>query len=132
MRRFFRALGALLLLAVIGGAGFAYVFVWTYPLKFNWLLDRQAVSYVISHPEEMTQIGVIDGSWVDFHSGKLDPYSLDERAATFARVHGNEAEIRAWDRAKLGPQEQLSYDIVLWSYDRALDDEKYPWLGANN
>ena len=132
MRRFFRALGALLLLVVVGGAGFAYVFVWTYPLKFNWLLDRQAVSYVLSHPEAMTEIGVIDGSWVDFHSGKLDPYSLDERAATFARVHGNEAEIKAWDRAKLGPQEQLSYDIVLWTYDRALDDEKYPWLGANN
>jgi len=132
MRRFFRALGALLLLVIVGGAGFAYVFVWTYPLKFNWLLDRQAVSYVIGHPEAMTEIGVIDGSWVDFHSGKLDPYSLDERAATFARVHGNEAEIKAWDRAKLGPQEQLSYDIVLWTYDRALDDEKYPWLGANN
>ncbi len=132
MRRFLRALGALLLLVVVGGAGFAYVFVWTYPLKFNWLLDRQAVSYVIGHPEAMTEIGVIDGSWVDFHSGKLDPYSLDERAATFARVHGNEAEIKGWDRAKLGPQEQLSYDIVLWTYDRALDDEKYPWLGANN
>jgi uncharacterized protein (DUF885 family) len=131
MRRFFRALGALLLLVVVGGTGFAYVFVWTYPLKFNWLLDRQAVSYVIGHPEEMSQIGVIDGSWVDFHSGKLDPYSLDERAGNYARVRAYEAEIKSWDRAKLGPQEQLSYDIVLWSYDRALAEDKYPWLGAD-
>jgi uncharacterized protein (DUF885 family) len=132
MRRFFRALGVLLLLVVIGGAGFAYFFVWTYPLKFNWLLDRQAVSYVIGHPEAMTQIGVIDGTAIDYHSGKLDPYSLDERADTFARVRAYEAEIKGWDRAKLAPQEQLSYDIVLWTYDRALADEKYPWLGAGN
>ena len=132
MRRFFRALGVLLLLVVVGGAGFAYFFVWTYPLKFNWLLDRQAVSYVISHPEAITQLGVIDGTAIDYHSGKLDPYSLDERASTFARVRAYEAEIKGWDRAKLSPQEQLSYDIVLWTYDRALADEKYPWLGAGN
>jgi uncharacterized protein (DUF885 family) len=132
MRRFFRALGVLLLLVVVGGAGFAYFFIWTYPLKFNWLLDRQAVSYVIGHPEALTQIGVIDGTVVDYHSGKLDPYSLDERADAFARVRAYEAEIKGWDRAKLSPQEQLSYDIVLWTYDRALADEKYPWLGAGN
>jgi uncharacterized protein (DUF885 family) len=131
MRRFLRAAGVILALVLILGGAFVYFFVWAYPLKFNWLLDRQAIAFALDHPQELTQVGVVDGGWFDFHSGKLDRYSLEERAKSYDRVRANEAEIKAWDRSKLNPQEQLSYDIVLWSYDRALANEKYPWLGAN-
>jgi uncharacterized protein (DUF885 family) len=125
-------LGALLALVVVLAGAAAAFFIWAPLPKFNWMLDRQALGFVVDHPEELTQVGLVDGTWLDFHSGKLDPYSLDGRAKGIARVKSNEAEIRAWDRAKLSQQEQLSYDIVLWSYDRQLASEKYPWLGAND
>jgi uncharacterized protein (DUF885 family) len=132
MRKLLRALGALLALVVVLAGVAAAFFIWAPLPKFNWMLDRQALAFVLDHPEEMTQIGVVDGTLLDFHSGKLDPYSLDDRAKGFARLRSNEAEIKTWDRAKLSPQEQLSYDIVLWGYDRALADKKYPWLGADD
>jgi len=132
MRRFLRALGALLALVVVLAGVAAAFFIWAPLPKFNWMLDRQALGFVVDHPEELTQVGLVDGTWLDFHSGKLDPYSLDQRTKDFAHVRSNEAEIRTWDRAKLSQQEQLSYDIVLWSYDRTLANEKYPWLGANS
>jgi len=119
------------LLAVVLSAAFIAWNVWLTPFKFNWLLDRQALAFVLDHPQELTQIGAIEGTIVDTHSGKLDPYSLDERQKGFDTARRYEAEIKAWDRAKLDSQEQLSYDIVLWTYDRALADEKYPWLGAD-
>ena len=131
MRRLFRALGALLALVIVFAGVAAAIFIWAPLPKFNWMLDRQALGYVVDHPEELTQVGLVDGTWLDFHSGKLDPYSLGERAKGFARVRSNEAEIKTWDRATLSRQEQLSYDIVLWTYDRTLAGEKYPWLGAN-
>jgi len=132
MKRFLRVTGAVLALVLIAATAFVYELVWRHPLRFNWMLNRQAVVFVMERPQVLTQIGFIDGSWIDFHSGKLDPYSLDERRKGYAELRGDEAEIRRWNRGSLDPQEQLSYDIVLWSFDRQLADEKYPWLGADD
>jgi uncharacterized protein (DUF885 family) len=130
MRTFFRALGAIVLLALIAGGVLVYTTVWGTPFKFNWLLDRQAVAVVIDKPEILTQLGAVDGTWFDFHSGKLDEYSLAQRQKDIDQLRRFEGEIKAWDRAKLSAQEQLSYDIALWFYDSQLADAKYDWLGA--
>src|SRR6202000_2583273 len=108
MRTFFRALGAVVLLALIAGGVLVYTTVWGTPFRFNWLLDRQAMSAVIDKPELLTQIGAVDGTVLDFHSGKLDAYSLDERAKGYDQLRRFEGDIKAWDRAKLSSQEQLS------------------------
>ncbi|HWA92486.1 MAG TPA: DUF885 domain-containing protein [Rhizomicrobium sp.] len=130
MRAFFRALGVVVLLVLVAGGGFLALNIWGTPFKFNWLLDRQAVAVVIDKPEILTQLGAVDGTFLDFHSGKLDPYSLDARKKDYDQIRRFESEIKAWDRAKLTPQEQLSYDIALFFYDTQLADAKYGWLGA--
>jgi uncharacterized protein (DUF885 family) len=131
MRTVLRVLGAVFALVLVAGLVLVYTTVWGTPFKFNWLLNRQAVGYVFDHPEALTQIGAIDGGWFDFHSGKLDPYSLEDRQETYDRSRRYIAEIKAWDRSKLSHQEQLSYDIALWTYQRGLDQEKYSWLSAD-
>ncbi|MBV8977478.1 MAG: DUF885 domain-containing protein [Alphaproteobacteria bacterium] len=132
MKKVLGVTGAVLALLLIAAGAFVYELVWKHPLRFNWMLDRQAVAFVVDRPQELSAIGFVDGTWFDFHSGKLDSYSLVERQENFRRLRDNEAEIRRWNRADLAPQEQLSYDIVLWSYDRTLADAKYPWLGADD
>jgi len=71
------------------------------------------------------------GTVLDFHSGKLDDYSLAARQKEYDTLRADEAAIKSWDRSKLSPQEKLSYDIAVWEYDRELANQKYPWLGAN-
>jgi uncharacterized protein (DUF885 family) len=131
--RWFLGGTALVLAVVLAGASYVvYVTVWGTPLRFNDLLNRQAIYAALDSPQTLTQIGIIDGAWYDFTSGKLDAYSPAERAKNFARTRKFDAEIAAWDKKSLTPQEQLSYNIVRWSYARSLANEKYPWLGANN
>lgn len=101
------------------------------PFSFNAMLNRQALADVIDRPQLLTSVAVLDGTMLDFHSGKLDPYSLADRQRTYDRTRAYEAQVKAWDRSKLTRQEQLSYDIAVWGDDRELADEKYPWLGAN-
>jgi uncharacterized protein (DUF885 family) len=131
MRIFWRSLAAFFGVVVLVVGVLVYTTVWGTPFWFNGLLDRQAIVFVSTRPELLTQVGAIDGTWLDFHSGKLDAYSLEERRRGYDQVRLFETQIKAWDRSKLSHQEQLSYDIVLWSYDRELANEKYPWLGAN-
>ncbi len=134
MRWVWRGLGLVamvLVLVVLAGGGYGYYkFIGT-PFTFNAMLNTQAVKEALRSPQILSQVGFLDGGPLDFHSGKLDPYSLDERRDRYDRLKGYVTDIQAWDLASLTSQEQLSYDIVLWNYQRRLEDEKYPWLGAN-
>jgi len=131
MRHFLARSAVVLTLVLAGPTPIAYRVVWGTPLRFNDLLNRQAIVAALDSPQTLTQLGVIDGAWYDFTSGKLDAYSLAERKRNFARLSKFDAEIAAWDKKDLGAQDRLSYDIVRWGYERNLANEKYPWLGAN-
>lgn len=122
----------IVLLAQMIGTWLVYTTVWGTPLRFKDLLLRQAIEQVRDSPQLLTQIGIVDGEWYDFSSDKLDEYSLRKRADDFARTRRFDREIAGWERAELSAQDQLSYDIIRWTYARQLADEKYPWLSANN
>ena len=125
-------IAGLVLLTFIAVGYLVYRTAWGTPLRFSDLLLRQAVAEVRDSPQLLTQVGVIDGKWYDSSSDKLDKFSLSARQQRFNRTRRFDAELAAWNRADLSPQEQLSYDIIRWTYARALADEKYPWLGADN
>lgn len=132
MSWFLRGAAVILSLVLAGACYVVYATVWGTPFRFNDLLNRQAIFETLSSPQSLTRIGFVDGTWYDFTSGKLDPYSLAERQKRFDRTRKFDAEISAWNRNTLTHQERLSYAIVRWDYARRLADEKYPWLGANN
>src|SRR5471030_2006982 len=101
------------------------------PIWFGGLLDRQAVITVLRQPELLTQIGYAGLDWLDLTSGELGGYSLTARSAQNDQLRRFRSEILQWNRAALSSNDQMSYDTLLWSYDRRLADEKYPWLGAD-
>jgi uncharacterized protein (DUF885 family) len=130
MRRFWRIAGiVLLVLLVVAGYG-GYRTLVGKPFAFNHLLDRQLAYFLLDDPELFTSLGVVDGGWLDFHSGQLTEYSLAKRAHDNQRLHEYLAEIREWDRSALDPQEQISYDMSLQVFETFASYEKFDWLGA--
>ncbi|MGD0190005.1 MAG: DUF885 domain-containing protein [Rhizomicrobium sp.] len=130
MRWVFRGL-AFLVVVALAGAGFVYVKAIGVPFTFNEMLNRQAVAFVWDRPQILTSLGLLDGTSIDNWSGTLDAYSLQARDKDYALEDSDEAAIKKWDKSSLGKQEQLSYDIAVWDYDRELSGRKYPWAGAN-
>lgn len=130
MRLVWRGVLAVVLLLVVGGTG-AFCYFVGEPFGFNAMLNMQSLKQIPDHPEILSSLGVIDGTILDFHSGKLDEYSLAERAREYARARHDEAEVRAWDKTKLDPQQRISWEIAVWNDERILAREKYPWLSAN-
>jgi len=127
IRGLFRVLRWLLLAAVLVGGYVGYRVVWGTPFTITQLADRQAIGFLFDTPELLTSIGLVDGTMLDYHSGKLSDYGVAERDRNYARAESNLAELKAFDRASLGLQDQITYDILQFQYGRLLDGKKYEW-----
>lgn len=130
MRPFWRVFWSILAVVLVVGGYAGYRTFLGKPFTFNMLLDRQLVYFLLENPQTLTSLGIIDGTIVDFHSGKLDEYSLDKRQRDFDTLRTYVDQIKEWDRDSLSSQEQLSYDIAMEFYNQQLAYEKFPWLGA--
>jgi uncharacterized protein (DUF885 family) len=130
MRKFLKGLAAAGLVVLIVGAYCGYRILFGTPFTLNQLANRQAILFVMDNPEVFTSIGLIDGTFLDFHSGKLTDVGVKKRDADYAQFRRFESQLEAFDRAKLGRQGQLTYDILRDQYDTALSYQRFDWLSS--
>jgi uncharacterized protein (DUF885 family) len=131
MKKAWRITGwlALALGVALGYAG--YRIVWGKPFTMNMLANRQALEFLSRNPEVFTSVGLVDGSVLDHHSGKLAPYTLRQRDDDFAQLTKFLREVHEFDRAKLERQDQVTYDILLDQYQTNLAFKRFEWLAAD-
>jgi uncharacterized protein (DUF885 family) len=128
LRTSIRVVGVFFLLAVVAGSYWGYRLVWGKPFNFDHLIDRQGIETLMEDPQLLTGLGIIDGTWLDFHSGKLSEFSLARRNSDRARLHRYEAQIKDYDRSQLTQQQQTTYDIMLWTIDAEERFDRFDWL----
>ncbi|NJN00259.1 MAG: DUF885 domain-containing protein [Aquincola sp.] len=128
MKRARSLLGGLVLLLLIVGGYAGYRIVWGTPFHVNQLANRQAVLLLMQKPELLTSIGLVDGTILDFHSGKLSDVTVARRDEDYADAERFIEEVKEFDRSKLGFQDQLTYDILLDQYSSWLRAKAYPWM----
>ena len=87
--------------------------------RLRALLDRFWDEQVAESPESATSLGLDTGANAGLRS-RLSDYSAAGREAMFARRKARLARLRAIDRAKLGPDAQVDYDVVAYSLDVAV------------
>ncbi len=111
MKRFL--LSALTVL-VIATAVFLVPTIWFKPWSIDHFYARVFIRYALRHPELLTQLGMLDGTPFDFHSDKLDNYSVafQEEDARFAERQL--AFLRSYDRSRMNPSQRLSYQVLEW------------------
>lgn len=128
MRKAWRIAGwtALVLVAALGYA--SYRIVWGKPFTINLLANRQALEFLMRNPEMFTAVGLTDGSIFDHHSDKLAPYTLRQRDEDYVQLARFLAEVREFDRASLGRQDQITYDILVDQYETGLAFRRFAWL----
>jgi len=130
MKRFLKALGWTLLVLLLVGAYAGYRVIWGHPFTINQLANRQATFFLIRNPELFTTIGLVDGTLLDRHSGKLAPVGPGKRDADAAFAEQALAEVREFDRARLDPQEQITYDVLLDFYGQQAKFRQFEWLSS--
>jgi uncharacterized protein (DUF885 family) len=118
----------LALVAVLAWAG--YRIVWGKPFTINMLANRQALEFLVRNPELFTAVGLADGTIFDHHSDKLAPCDLKKRDDDYAQFATFLHEVREFDRASLGRQDQITYDILVDQYETGLTFQRFGWLSS--
>jgi uncharacterized protein (DUF885 family) len=111
MKRFLLVTLGLLLAAA---AVFLVPTLWFKPWSIDHFYARVFIRYAMKHPMLLTQLGMLDGTPLDFHSDKLDDFSpaAMEDDAKF----GDEQLriLRSYDRSRMNPSQRLSYQVLEW------------------
>jgi len=130
MKKYLKILGWTLLVLLLVGGYAGYRIIWGQPFTLNQLANRQAVFFLIRNPELFTMIGAVDGTPLDRHSGKLAPVGPEKREADYQFGQKALAEVQRFDRTKLDPQQQITYDILLDFYGRQAQFHEFEWLSS--
>ena len=130
MKKFLKVLGWTTLVLALVGAYAGYRIVWGHPFTINQLANRQLLFYMVDNPELFTSIGIVDGTILDRHSGKLAEVGVRKRDADYAFGEKSIEEVKAFDRAKLDPQDQVTYDILLDFYGSQVAFRQFDWLSS--
>jgi len=116
-----RAFAVALLAAIAAFTWWAWQLFHGKPHSVDAMATRQFVQYLASDPESLSSLGLIDGSLLDFHSGRLSPRTqqeLDRRDAVVARFR---RELERFDPERLAPDQRLTYDIWRWWLDAEIE-----------
>jgi uncharacterized protein (DUF885 family) len=130
MKTFWKAARWIGLIVLLAGGYAGYRIGFGKPFTINELANRQALLYLAQNPEMFTQVGILDGTLLDRHSGKLAAVGVAKRDADYATFERYIAEVRGFDRARLNPTDQLTYDILINYYQTLLSFRRFGWLSS--
>jgi uncharacterized protein (DUF885 family) len=109
-----RFLVGTLAVATMGVALFLVPTIWLKPWSIDHFYARVFIRFAARHPELLTQLGMLDGTPLDFHSGKLDDYSVASQRED-ARFGQRQLEIlRRYDRSRMSAGQRLSSQVMEW------------------
>jgi len=93
---------------------FAVPTIWLKPWSIDHYYARVFLRFALRHPMMMTQLGLLDGTPLDFYSDKLDNLSPEFERMEAGKIGEELAMLRRYDRAHMKPGGQLSADVLGW------------------
>jgi uncharacterized protein (DUF885 family) len=130
MKTFWKASRWLGLFVLLIGGYSVYRIGFGRPFTINQLANRQAFLYLVRNPELFTQVGIVDGTFLDWHSGKLAAVGVQKRDDDYAMGARFSRQVREFDRTKLDRQDRLTYDILLDQWDTIASFQRFDWLSS--
>jgi uncharacterized protein (DUF885 family) len=123
--RFFGWSLAFLLLA----AGGASVWFWFAPVGVNNYINKITIQSVLESPELLTQLGAIDNTILDFHSGRLNDYTKAGEEQSLSKVRKAREGLNNYGPDGLTGQELLSWEVTAWYLDDLIDQAEFEYSG---
>ncbi len=126
MRILGKILGGLLLLVILAAAGVS-VWFWFKPVGVNNYINKATIVFLTDSPELMTQLGFIDNTPLDFHSGKLADYTKAQDEKSLEKLRKARAGLDRYGPEGLEGQELLSWEITAWFFDDLIRQSEFEY-----
>jgi len=124
MRRFFKWLVRLLLLAlVLFGALVAHT-IWFKPARIDWFYTRVFAEFALDRPQLLSTLRILP-SWLDFYSDKLDDASPAHEVKQAKMIKDDYDTLRRYDRRALDREGQLSYDVLGYFLSIQIEGDRF-------
>ena len=122
---------ATLLIILLAAGVYVYRLVWGRPFSIDHFADRYLLLWGSQFPENMTLLGFIENTPLDFHSDRLtdlSPPAQQDRLKTL----GKQREIfREYDRKSFSGQQKITYDVLGWSLEAEHRLSRFPYHFSN-
>lgn len=128
MRLFLKILAGLFGVLLVAAFGL-YTWFWWKPVGINNYVNKATLSLAMETPELMTQLGLIDNTPLDFHSGKLGDYTEAGEQKQLDMLYKARAGLDKYGPEGLEGQEALSYEIVAWFFDDLIRQSEFKHSG---
>ncbi len=106
---------ALVLVAILA----AVTVFWWFPVGLNNYANKVSIELVFNSPESLTQLGLVDNSPFDFHSGRLDDYTEAQDSKILRISRRARAGLDKYGPKGLTGQEALTWSVLA----NVLDDQ---------
>jgi len=115
-------------LAAIAVAGAAMWF-WFTPVGLNNYVNKITLQLTLDSPQILTQLGFIDNTPFDFHSGKLDDQTKAHEDEALARLRKARAGLDRYGPAGLEGQELITWKTTAWFLDDLIRQGEFEHSG---
>jgi uncharacterized protein (DUF885 family) len=95
----------------------AAMWFWFTPVGLNNYVNKITLQITLDSPQILTQLGFIDNTPFDFHSGKLDDQTKEHEDAVLARLRKARAGLDRYGPAGLEGQELITWQTTAWFLD---------------
>ncbi len=116
---------ALLLLIVI--AIFLINLIWFRPWSLNLFYEKVFAQVMLSEPELLSSLGLVEQFGFTRHNGKLSDVSPAHQQQMADRWRRDLTDLRAYPLGRQTESQRLSTRVLDWFLERQVEGEKYQW-----
>jgi uncharacterized protein (DUF885 family) len=109
-----RVILGILAAAILFGGWWGYRAIWGRPTSIAWFFERVFIETLITNPQLLSQIGLVDNTFLDFHSGKLSDVSPAQAVRDMDMAKHSLKTLREYDAAGLTSDQKLSAKVLDW------------------
>ncbi|MGB7740092.1 MAG: DUF885 domain-containing protein [Steroidobacteraceae bacterium] len=102
---------------LVAGLAVASMWFWFTPVGLNNYVNKITLQLTFDSPQLLTQLGFIDNTPLDFHSGKLDDETKAHEDEVLARLRKARAGLDRYGPDGLSGQELITWKTTAWFLD---------------
>ena len=107
----------------------ASMWFWFTPVGLDNYVNKITLQLTLDSPQVLSQLGFIDNTPLDFHSGKLDDYTRAHEQDVLDRLHRARAGLDRYGPDGLAGQRLTTWNVTAWFLDDLIREAEFEHAG---